>query len=287
MTSRTDTRPAALAAVLIALLAAACGGGSGPAGHAPPAAKVTWIIGGTDLALLEKHVPGIVRNLYDNPNAYVIGDRTGHQDQVLPGSRAHPTLAYASYAQFANDAEHDRIDPVVDTVVYDPEDWARTPARERAHPQLYIHRFIHLAHEAGFHAIVAPARDLAMSAARCRKRQGEKLDAAFLRCRFAADAVGADMILLQTGADELAAGGLRRFIEKAVAQIRRAQPHVRLVGLISTLPPSHVKAWPGGLVRAMRTELSSLDGIELNFTPQTAPLAADYLRDLQRSGAVS
>ena len=286
MTSRTDTRLAALAAVLVALVCAGCGGGrSAP----PPArsAKVTWIIGGANLALLEKHVPDVVHALYDNPHTYVIGDRTGHQDQVLPGSRAHPTLAYASYAAFRSDAMHDRIDPVVDTVIYDPEDWSRTPPSERAHPQVYIHRFIHLAHQAGFKAVVAPGRDLAYSAAGCRKRQGEVLDAAFLRCRFAADAVGADMILLQTGADELAAGTLHRFLAEAVTQIRRSQPKVQLAGLISTTPTSHVRAWPNGLVRAMRVDLQSLSGVELNLTPRTATLAADYLRDLRRSGVVS
>lgn len=280
-------RLAALTAVLIALACAACGGGGRTPPPAPPAAKVTWIIGGGDLALLEKHVPDIVHALYDNPNTYVIGDRSGHQDQVLPGSKAHPTLAYASYAAFARDALHDRIDPVVDTVIYDPEDWSRTPRREQLHPQVYIHAFIRLAHRAGFRAVIAPGRDLALTAAGCRKRRGEKLDAAFLRCRFAADAVGADMILLQTGADELAAGTLQRFIGKAVAQIRRSQPHVALAGLISTTPTSHVRAWPHGLVRAMQVDLQSLSGIELNFTPQTATLAADYLRDLRRQGVVS
>jgi hypothetical protein len=287
MTSRTDIRRLALAAALIALAVAGCGGGGAAPRPVLPTAKVTWIIGGADLALLEKHVPDVVHALYDNPRTYVIGDRTGHQDQVLPGSKAHPTLAYASYAAFASDATHDRIDPVVDTVIYDPEDWSRTPRREQLHPQVYIHRFIHLAHQAGFRAVIAPARDLALTAAGCRKRQGEKLDAAFLRCRFAADAVGADMILLQTGADELAAGTLGRFVAKAVTQIRRSQPHVALAGLISTTPTSHVRAWPRGLVRAMQVDLQSLSGIELNFTPQTASLAADYLRDLRRQGVVS
>ena len=87
------------------------------------------------------------------------------------------------------------------------------------------------------------------------------------------------MIMLQTGADELTAGGLRRFLAKAVAQIRRAQPRVALLGVITTEPTSRTRAWPAGLLRATRIQLRSLDGFSLNFTAETAALAADYLRD--------
>ena len=263
----------------------ACGATRLHAAAQHPVAPVV-VIDGEDLALLEAHYPRIVHEITSSPHAYVIGAPDGHQDQVPPGSRAHPTLMYTSYSRFARDVTTDRIDPVVDTVIYDPESWSQTPLRERRDPHRYIHRFIHLAHRAGFAAIVSPGRDLALAPGGCRKRRGERLDAAYLRCRYAADAVGADMIVLQTGADELTAGGLRRFLAKAVAQIRRAQPRVSLLGVVTTEPTSDTRAWPGGLLRATRIQLASLNGFSLNFTAETAVLAADYLRDAERDGAL-
>jgi hypothetical protein len=271
--------------VAVAAVCTACGTAR-PHAAAPHPVHPVVVIDGADLSLLEDHYPRIVEEITGSSNAYVVGDPDGHQDEVPPGSRAHPTLAYTSYARFARDATTDRIDPIVDTVIYDPEGWSQTPLREQRDPHRYIRLFIRLAHQAGFTAIVSPGRDLALGARGCHKRRGEPLDAAYLRCRYAADAVGADMIMLQTGADELTAGGLRRFLAKAVAQIRRAQPRVALLGVITTEPTSHTRAWPAGLLRATRIQLRSLGGFSLNFTAETAPLAADYLRDAERDGAL-
>jgi hypothetical protein len=288
MTRRTKPRrivAAAAALYAAAMLVAGCGSSqaSRPPSKPPPIRPI-MLISGADLGLLNLHYPKIVDQIYRSANAYVIGDANGHQDQVLPGSRAHPTLAYTSYSQFRRDALADRIDPIVDTVMYDPEDWTQTPAAERHDPHRYIRLFIRLAHQAGFKVIIAPGRDLALAGPGCHKREGETLDAAFLRCRYAADAVGADMILLNTSADELTVGGLERYLEKAEAQIRRSQPRVKLLGLVSTQPPSHTHAWPGGLVRATRIQLGTLAGLALNLNPKTATLAADYLRDAQQAG---
>lgn len=281
-------RLARLTAVFVpaALLAAGCGGSPQAARTSPkpPPIRPIMVISGEDLGLLDQHYPTIVDQIYRSANAYVIGDPGGHQDQVLPGSRAHPTLAYTSYARFRRDALTGRIDPIVDTVMYNPEGWTRTPLAERRDPHRYIHLFIRLAHRAGFRVIVAPGRDLALTNHGCHKRRGEILDAAFLRCRYAADAVGADMILLNTAADELTTLTLQRYLTKAETQIRRSQPHVTLLGLISTQPPSETPAWPRGLVRATRIQLRILAGLMLNLTPKTATLGADYLRDAQKAG---
>jgi hypothetical protein len=272
--------------LLAVLVCAGCGGSSSATGdhRKPPPIRPIMIISGDDLGLLDQHYPTIVDQIYRSANAYVIGDADGHQDQVLPGSRAHPTLAYTSYARFRHDAITDRIDPIVDTVMYNPESWPRTPLDERRDPHRYIHLFIRLAHRAGFKVIIAPGRDLALTSRGCHKRRGETLDAAFLRCRYAADAVGTDMILLNTSADELTTATLQRYVDKAETQIRRSQPHVTLLGLISTQPPSHARAWPGGLVRATRIQLHTLAGLALNLNPETAVLADDYLRDAQKAG---
>lgn len=275
--------------VMTVLVAAAAACQDAPARQAappPPAIGPVVLIWGADLELLDARYPAIVDQIYRSPNAYVIGDPDGHQDQVLPGSQAHPTLLYTSYGSFRRDAYAGRIDPIVDTVIYNPEAWPQTPTVEQRDPHAAIHRFIRLAHQAGFQVIVAPGRDLALVSRGCRKRRAETLDAAYLRCRYAADARGADMILLQTGADELAAGGLDRFLEKAVTQIRRSQPDVTLLGVISTQPTSHITAWPGGLVRATRIVIGRLAGFALNLTPGTADVAADYLRDAKRGGAL-
>jgi len=43
----------------------------------------------------------------------------------------------------------------------------------------------------------------------------------------------------------------------------------------------------GTLSGELPVDLQSLSGVGLNLTPRTAPLAADYLRDLGRQGVVS
>ena len=142
--------------IAVAAVCAACGTAR-PHAAAPHPVQPVVVIDGADLSLLEAHYPRIVAEITGSSDAYVVGDPDGHQDQVPPGSRAHPTLTYTSYARFARDATTDRIDPIVDTVIYDPEGWSQTPLRERRDPHRYIRLFIHLAHQAGFRQSSPPA----------------------------------------------------------------------------------------------------------------------------------
>jgi hypothetical protein len=169
-------------------------------------------------------------------------------------------------------------------VIYDPERWTRTPPSERRGPLGAMHRFTRMANRWGYGAIVAPARDLALDRRGvCRKRRGEVLDSAYLRCGLTRGAAGAEAFVIQAAADELDPVALRRLLEGARAQMRASGSDASTLATLSTRPPgASERVWPIDLVRAAQLDLRLTGGIMLNFTAGTTPLAADFLRDLER-----
>jgi hypothetical protein len=147
-----------------------------------------------------------------------------------------------------------------------------------------MRRFSRLARRRGYSPIVAPGRDLALDGeAGCGKRQGELLDQAYLRCDLTAGATGAETFVIQAAADELEPNKLTQLLASAQAQVRSRAPDAMTVATLSTDPPGASEpVWPIDLVRAARIEFRQVDGVLFNFNPATMPLAASFLRDLER-----
>jgi hypothetical protein len=282
----------AIAAVLltaIALAAVALAAGfrdnEAPATQRQAAAPhLTWIVSGWGLAALRRSNAGLARRFFDNPRTLVVGNATGTQNLVPAGYRSVPALSYTSLAEFSADAGAGGIEAAVGAVVYDPEGWSKTPAAERRDPLAAMRRFAQIARHHGYSPIVAPGRDLALDGdAGCGKRQGELLDQAYLRCGLSAGAAGADTFVIQAAPDELKPNKLARLLASAHGQVRSRAPGTLTATTLSTDPPGASEpVWPIDLVRAARIEFGQVDAVLFNFNPASMPLAASFLRDLER-----
>jgi hypothetical protein len=246
---------------------------------------VVWIVSGADLAALRADNAGLARRFFDDPETFVVGSPV-EQDAVPHGYASIPTIAYASLHSFLGDVREGRIDPRVATVLYDPESWARTPAAERRRPQVAMRRFVSVARRYGYGTILAPGRDLALGGTGCRKRPGELLDAAFLRCGIAAGTRDAEMAVVQSAPEELSAGRAGRLISDVRSALATAEARPKLIATLSTSPPGSGGAvWPVDLVRMARRALGAgASGLMLNLSPSGVDLAASFLRDLERGG---
>lgn len=258
-----------------------------PKSKPTPPARVSWILEGSSLQALREHNAGLARRFFDNPETFVIGT-AGDQNMVPQGYRAIPTRAYTSLRAFETDLHYGRIAPPIGAVIYDPEAWARTPIAEQHAPVAAMRRFARLAGKWGYGQILAPGRDLALGDGACAKRDGELLDAAYLRCGLTGGAIGAEDFVIQAAPVELAVGRLHRLLRGARSQLRRIAPDVGGFASLSTDPPeSTERLWPIDLLRAARLELAHVPGLMFNFNPQTVDLAASFLRDLEREDPVN
>ncbi|HWN73352.1 MAG TPA: hypothetical protein VNN15_06060 [Solirubrobacterales bacterium] len=258
-----------------------------PQPQPPPPGHVSWVISGDDLAALRIDNAGLARRFFDNSETFVVGSPHGEQNAVPRGYRSIPTLIYSSLREFERDVHMGAVDPRIAAVIYDPEGWARTPAREREAPVAAMHRFTRLAARWGYGPILAPGRDLALSGGGCAKRQGERLDQAYLRCGLTSGAVDAETFVVQAAPVELALDRLHALLRGARQQLDRQAPDVQVLASLSTEPPGvEGGVWPVDLVRAARLELKHFPGIMLNFPASDTDLAASFLRDLEREGPV-
>lgn len=245
------------------------------------------MISGNDLAALRVDNAGLARRFFDNSETFVVGSPGGEQDAVPRGYRSIPTLIYASLREFEADVHRGAIDPRVAAVIYDPEAWPRTPARERDAPVAAMHRFTRLAARWGYGPILAPGRDLALAGGGCAKREGERLDRAYLRCGLTSGAVDAEKFVVQAAPVELDPDRLHALLRGARRQLDRRAPDVQVLASLSTKPPGEEGGvWPIDLVRAARLELKHFPGVMFNFSSGDTDLAASFLRDLEREGPV-
>lgn len=274
----------------VAFLAGADGGDDAPPAKVqqqpPPPGHVSWVVSGDDLAALRAGNAGLARRFFDNSETFVVGS-PAEQDAVPRGYRSIPTLLYPSLREFEADIHRGSIDPRIAAVVYDPEDWARTPAAERNSPVAAMRRFTRLATHWGYGAIVAPGRDLALAGPGCAKREGERLDQAYLRCGLTGGAAGAEKFVVQAAPVELSLDHLRALLRGARRQLGRHSPELQVLASLSTEPPGvQSGVWPIDLVHAAHLELNYFSGIVLNFPAADTDLAASFLRDLEREGPV-
>src|SRR5438093_562773 len=98
-------------------------------------------------------------------------------------------MAWASHAKFAADVAAGVVPDAVRAVMYDPEAWEATPLAEKQDPVKYMQEFARLARERGYFVIITPhPRLVEVPGARCRRHVWETVEAAYLRCRIAAEA---------------------------------------------------------------------------------------------------
>lgn len=175
-------------------------------------------------AMRQSSAAGAAKELFDNPDTYVAKFRDG---QRFPeGWDSKRTLLYTSYEEFAQDARRGRIGDDIDAVVYDNEEWDRTPLAEREDPDTAARSFRDLAH----------ANDLEFIAAPAPARPGTRL--------FDADAKYADILVAQVQGRQSNPHGYRAGIRAARAHLDRVNPDAKLVAELSSNPE---KLAPSGI----------------------------------------
>jgi hypothetical protein len=237
-----------------------------------------WARTGSTMSRIEMRDASLAEDLFDNRHALAIGDEDGVQNQVIPGYASMPALKYESYARFHSDIQDGRIHSSITTVLYDPEAWPATPNAERRDPKRYLRQFAKLAHRHGYVVINTPSRDLMnLRFAYCRKRRGETLSDAYLRCEIAAEAArDADGLVIQSQADERDSQRYRRFVEAAAAQARAANPNVIVLSALAT-SPSGIRVTARTLRAAHDAVDDLVDGHLLTVNANEDEIAADFL----------
>jgi hypothetical protein len=248
---------------------------SGPVPALPPGLYL--MLTQSDVSLLRTAAPALAAKLLSRPATIVLarsasGPATG---------RALRVALFTSYAQFRRELSRHQIPAGVAAVAYDPERWWMTPAREQDHPVRYLGLFGQAARRSGYPAILMPGRDVLLApGAQCRKRPGEPLDAAFLRCQLAGQSARLSRIFgMQTAPVELDVADLRSFAAGCARQARAANSRVILIATLSTMP-DHSPATDGQLVRAAAAIRPFVQGFELNMTRASAGTGIAFLRGL-------
>jgi hypothetical protein len=244
-----------------------------------------WITTGTTVRTLHAVDPVTTARVFSQPSAYVTGNEDGTQNQVPAGWSAVPTLKYESYARFRADVLTGSISPAIRSVVYDPENWAATPLEEREDPYRWMRRFYELAKSRGYHVQQAPSRDLMqVPGAVCRKRTGETLSVAFLRCNVAGRAAPyADLLHIQAQVLERDPAVYHWFVNVNRERALAANPAVVITSNLSTSPYDYV-ATPLMLLDAWSSVTDVAQGHYFSMNREDVAIGAEFFRTLTAAG---
>jgi hypothetical protein len=213
--------------------------------------------------------PQIASTIFGTPPAIALGG--------WPGS-VHGR-AWASWASFEEDVKAARIPPEVRAVMYDPEGWAATPIEERRDPATYVHRFVSLAHDRGYFAMVTPHPNLVEDPdASVARTAGETREDAYVRSRIAEEAARhADAFEIQAQRLQNEPEAYLDFVSRTAAQAREANPGVVVLSGLSTHPG--YPATPEMLHEAWMIVNDVVDGHYLSLAKGRRPrVAARFLR---------
>jgi hypothetical protein len=169
---------------------------SGSAGAAT--APRNWIGTGWNVHLAYQADPATTKHFFNAATSFGTGPNSA-ANPVTDGLSASATMYYSSYAQFQSDLNSGAITYPYKWVMYDPEGWANTPSAEQKDPVKYLGLFASLAHSKGYKVIETPARDLGNVATVCplNTKTGENLNEWYVRCKIAAGAANADVLVVQ------------------------------------------------------------------------------------------
>ena len=206
------------------------------AGPASAASRIGWIMGAGNVHLLGAQDHAIASHFIDTPASFGTGASLVG-DPIQPGLKTTPVLAYTSYAQFSSDIRNRRISFHYQWVMYDPEDWNRTPLAEQQDPVKYMTLFGQLAHAHRLKVIMAPGMSLGYVAGSAIPRhQSESITAWYVRVNLArAAAANSDIYDLQSESQTASLTGYDWLFKHAAAQARAANPRVLVFAEVSTV----------------------------------------------------
>jgi hypothetical protein len=170
-------------------------------------------------------------------------------------------VSFSSVSELTQAVTGDQLSAGTRAVLYDPEAWSFTPAREQRDPARAARQAMDIAHAHGLKLIVAPALNLTTvrpGPAGPRWRQFLNLGLAGALAR------ACDVIELQAQSLERDTGTYAAFVRAAAAQARRANPRVTVLAGLSTNPPG-AEVNSQQLTAAIRATSGLVGGYWLNI----------------------
>jgi hypothetical protein len=207
----------------------------------------------------------------------------GHQASLVKtpvqaGYATTPVLNYTSYAQFSSDIASGAIKYPYKWVMYDPENWASTPAAEAQDPVKYLKLFGQLAQAHGFKVAEAPSLDLCSVSGTLYPRQaGESCVQWYGRINVAgAAATGSDIYILQDESNTTNLNQYASLYATSASQARAANSAVKVYSEVST-----ANGTPDQMTAA--AESISPDGFYV-AAPGAIPQVDQFFQNLKTAG---
>ena len=212
----------------------------------------------------------------NRPSTFVANENALIAQAGLNVTARHQYRAFADFQAEAGNALPEKI------VVYNPEDWAETPGNETRDPVGATRAFAALAHAEGKAVLVAPSCGL------LRTMTGQMTGAApNLRCvRLILVPVSryVDIIDFEVQSKERNPAAYENMVRYAVAQIKAANPNVKVVAQLSTA--ARLGSTPESLAECARSVADVVDGYWLFVEPtQEGATKADQFLKLMFYGS--
>jgi hypothetical protein len=223
--------------------------------------SVKWIFYKEDFNHLRAEAPGLIRQIIASPGTYVLEHRVG--GPPLP-PQVIPAEMFFSDAALQAAILHHRMIPGVRFVVDDLEYMGTAPAVEQKKPIPAMKGFAHAADMHGYQPVLIPGRDLMLvSGAVCAKQRGHTISQSYLRCGLPAAAASAPIYVIQAAPVETNLPALVQLVQGAVAQARKANPHVIIFATLSVSPDGAFVPYTA-VVQAAKAIRPYVQGFEMN-----------------------
>lgn len=127
----------------------------------PTSSHIGWLIFTSNVTGIAGVDSSVAKHFFDNANTLIAG--SPYSNPIPSGyASATPLANYNSFAQFQSDLLAGDIDASYtnQVVMYDNENWSKTPTNEQSEPANYEALFANLAHAFGYAYLTAPSPDL-------------------------------------------------------------------------------------------------------------------------------
>jgi hypothetical protein len=250
---------------------------SAGAGAASAAAKPAWFMTASNVQSLSQADSATAAHFFNTASSYGAGASLV-KTPVQAGYATTPVLNYTSYAQFSSDIASGAIKYPYKWVMYDPENWASTPAAEAQDPVRYLKLFGQLAHAHGLKVAEAPSLDLCSVSGTSYPRQaGESCAQWYGRVNIAgAAATGSDIYILQDESNTANLSQYASLYASSAGQARAANSAVKVYSEVST-----ANGTPDQMTAA--AESVSPDGFYV-AAPGAIPQVDQFFQNLQAAG---
>jgi hypothetical protein len=250
---------------------------SAGAGAASAATKPAWFMTAANVQSLSKIDSATASHFFDTASSYGAGASL-IKTPVQAGYDTTPVLNYTSYAQFSSDIASGAIKYPYKWVMYDPENWASTPAAEAQDPVKYLKQFGQLAHAHGLKVAAAPSLDLcSASGSLYPRKSGETCLQWYTRVNIAgAAATGSDIYILQDESNTTNLSQYMSLYASSASQAKAANSAVKVYSEVST-----ANGTPDQMTAAAKS--ISPDGFYV-AAPGAIPQVDQFFQNLRAAG---